>query len=92
MLIYHCHSSKFNNAKSDSNIGFKGFRFKFDFKKKKNTKKGYKRKQHRKSASYSRKSVGGEKSKKPKVLRKKQISKKNVQFLEGLGLKVKQKH
>lgn len=94
MLIYNCHGSKSSSASNESKIGSKGFRFKLNFKKKKkNAKKVYKRKAHRKSASYSSKRSGGEKSKKAKKLRKKKkVSKKNVEFLEGLGLKVKEKN
>lgn len=60
-------------------------------KRKSNMKSVYKRICNRKKCSYSSKSVGGGRSKKSKVSRKRKISKKNTQFLEGLGLKVKQK-
>lgn len=54
-------------------------------------KKDYIRKVNRKT-SYSCKSSDGGRTKQSKVLRKDKISKKNVKFLEGLGLKVNIKH
>lgn len=57
-----------------------------------NRRKTYKSVRERKKFPYPSIGVVGEGSKKSKVSRKKtKISKKNVQFLEGLGLKVKQK-
>lgn len=54
-------------------------------KSKKDAKKGYKRTCKPKTKCYLRKKVGGGRTK------AKRISKKNAQFLERLGLKVKQK-
>lgn len=83
MLIYHCHN---RNTIHGLNANFNDF-----ITERKSVKKAYKRKAHRKNASYSSKSVGEGKSKKSKVSRKKRkITKKNAKFLEGLGLKVKQ--
>lgn len=53
-------------------------------------KRTYKSKCKPKKGCYSSKSVDGVRPKKSKVLRRK-VSKKNTQFLEALGLKVKQK-
>lgn len=55
----------------------------------KNVKKTYKSNGERKKRGYSCKVVCGEQSRKSDD--RKKISKKNTHFLEGLGLKVKQK-
>lgn len=81
MRIYHTHCSMCSNI-SSSPSGLRDF---------KNAGSRYKSKDKLKLCTYSCKTIGGVKSKKPKSLRKKKISKKNVKFLEGLGLKVKQK-
>lgn len=80
MLLYHCH-----------NIDI-GWYIPIDFKNdRKCMKKDYKSADKQKYICYSSESVGGGESKKSRVLRKRKISKKNLQYLEGLGLKVKQK-
>lgn len=77
MLIYHTHQS----------IGSKIFSN--DFKKKrKNKKNGYKSTVNRNQGVIQAK-VSGQDSRKTSKLRKK-LTKRNKQFLEGLGFKVKQ--
>lgn len=77
MLIYHSVGIKSKGLKNE---------------RKKSVKKTYKSVSKRKGIPYSSISAVGEGTKKSKVSRKKKnISKKNVRFLEGLGLKVKQK-
>lgn len=56
----------------------------------KKTKKEYKSTGKRNGCSYSKKSADRGQTRKSRVFKNK-ISKKNTQFLEGLGLKVKQK-
>lgn len=81
MLIYHTHCN--------TDIGSDKL---FSDNKNKNRKKGYKSATKRKQIRHSSICVEGGETKKSKVLRKKEISEKNIQYLEGLGLKVKQKH
>lgn len=77
MLIYH----------SRNDQGFRSFH---DFKnKRKNVKKEYKSLNNRKYCVNQSEALG-EKSQKKSRKQKKKISKKNIKFLEGLGLKVKQ--
>lgn len=85
MLIYHSGGGGVN---THSNIHSKGLK-----NERKSMKKTYKSVSKRNEIPCSSISAVGEGSqKKSKVSRKKKnISKKNVQFLEGLGLKVKQK-
>lgn len=85
MLIYHCHNA--TTAATVRSIEKKN--------KGKGMKKGvikvYKCATNRKNAHCLSKGVKGGRSKKKTVVRrKKNISKKNVKFLEKLGLKVKQ--
>lgn len=86
MLIFDCNNSSVGQSKSTSN-GKKNKRKGS----KKGSKKGYESVGCRKKIRCSIKSVeGGRSKKKSKVpRRKKNISKKNVKFLEDLGLKVK---
>lgn len=82
MLIFNKNAISSNNKISNISKNSKG---------KKTKKKVYKSIGKGEERGYSRKSVGGGgRSKKKSEVRKK-ISKKNTQFLEGLGLKVKQK-
>lgn len=76
MLVYHS-----RNAKSKILNDFKN--------KRKNMKKEYKSIDNRKYCVIRAKASSG-KSQKKSGKQKKKISKKNIQFLEGLGLKVKQ--
>lgn len=80
MLIYNSHA--IGNCSNTKSKGLK------------NMKKTYKRVCKRKARPYSSKRVVGVRRKKTKLSRKKKtvsVSKKNAQFLKGLGLKVKQK-
>lgn len=76
MLIYHS-----DHASSKTFYDLK--------RKRKNVKKEYKSIDNRKQCVIRTKPLSVEDSKKSKK-RKKKISKKNIQFLEGLGLKVNQ--
>lgn len=80
MLIYHSHCM-------DSN----GFQIRGkNVKNMKNVRKGYKSRVNRKSAVIRSKVLRTSSQKKTKVKRRKNLSKQNKQFLEGLGLKVKE--
>lgn len=86
MLIYHQRGGGIIDTHSNTNKS-KGLN-----NRRKSMRKTYKSVRERKKFPYPSIDVVGEGSKKSKVSRKKtKISKKNVQFLEGLGLKVKQK-
>lgn len=78
MLIFNKNAISSNKISNVSKKNGKG----------KKTKKVYKSIGKRQKCSYSCKSVGSGQPRKSEV--RKKISKKNTQFLEGLGLKVKQ--
>lgn len=96
MLIYHCHTNnpgpKMNSAKNERKSKKKGY-------KKTGQRKticysiksvGAGESKKKKKSKVSRKKNRVLRKKKTKISRKKNFLKKNVQFLEGLGLKVKQ--
>lgn len=94
MLIYNCHGNDGDGGNTCSNSFIEEKKAKKaknvkKAKKAKTMKKGYKSAAKRKPRCYSRKSARARGIRRSKVLRKKKILKKNIQFLEGIGLKVK---